>query len=629
MTAQRRESEVPLSGSKIRTVLAQLLLARGRVVSDSRLSEMLWGHTPPSTLNSQIYTYVSRLRKHLGPEVDIARQGPGYVLDAPSSRVDVFEFERLTALGQRALGQCDYASASRYLGEGIALWQGEPLEYATEHLQDVEVPRLEAARLTALEHRIEADLALGRHHQICAELVGLVARFPLHERLRAQLITTLYRCGRQSEAVRAYHDGRTALAEQMGVDPGPELRAAYEAMLRGEMGEEAGAREPAMAPNTLPPDTVPFTGRTRELTALTAMLLPRRARDERGEQDGRGERDGRGDAAWEDAPEHASESASGPAFAQPARALVTGMTGSGKSCLAVHAAHIVAPHYADGQLHADLTHPDGRAKTPSEVLVRLLRTLGEPRVSTDHAGFSALAEDTEELVRLYRTRTAGKRLFLLLDNAVGDAQLGPLLPSGRGSAVLITSRTRLTSVTLAHTLVLEPMSEEESLRLLEATAGPQRVRAEHEMARTVVRQCAGLPLALRIAGARLASRPHWPVAELAHRLADPGRRLEELRLGDLDVIEALNAALAHLPLRTRKVFPWLSMLGGDPFTASAAGAALGLPELQAERALEDLVDASFMTTTPTLCGTPKYQFPPLILLFAEALPNGGKQLQAA
>ncbi|EDY50610.1 regulatory protein [Streptomyces clavuligerus] len=396
VTASRAQSEVPLSGTKIQTVLAKLLLAGGRTVSDTSLSTALWGHHPPSTSSAQIYTYVSRLRKQLGAAVSIARQGPGYVLDAPHSEVDVFEFERLTALGQRALGQCDYTAASRYFGEGIELWQGEPLENATEHLQEVEVPRLLAARLTALEHRVEADLALGRHHQISAELTGLVAGFPLNERLRAQLITALYRCGRQAEAVHVYHKGRTVLAEQMGVDPGPELRAAYESMLRGEMHGTAAA--PAVVPTTLPPVPVPFVGRSRALDLLGAILVPRRA--------------------------HRAE--------QPVRALITGIAGIGKSGLAAVAAHGAAHHYPDGQLHAELCHADGRPKTPGEVLVRLLRALGEPRASADHSGFPALTGDVEELVRLYRTRTAGRRLLLLLDDATGDAQIDPLLPRGHG-----------------------------------------------------------------------------------------------------------------------------------------------------------------------------------------------------
>ncbi|ANW21807.1 AfsR/SARP family transcriptional regulator [Streptomyces clavuligerus] len=591
VTASRAQSEVPLSGTKIQTVLAKLLLAGGRTVSDTSLSTALWGHHPPSTSSAQIYTYVSRLRKQLGAAVSIARQGPGYVLDAPHSEVDVFEFERLTALGQRALGQCDYTAASRYFGEGIELWQGEPLENATEHLQEVEVPRLLAARLTALEHRVEADLALGRHHQISAELTGLVAGFPLNERLRAQLITALYRCGRQAEAVHVYHKGRTVLAEQMGVDPGPELRAAYESMLRGEMHGTAAA--PAVVPTTLPPVPVPFVGRSRALDLLGAILVPRRA--------------------------HRAE--------QPVRALITGIAGIGKSGLAAVAAHGAAHHYPDGQLHAELCHADGRPKTPGEVLVRLLRALGEPRASADHSGFPALTGDVEELVRLYRTRTAGRRLLLLLDDATGDAQIDPLLPAGTGTAVVVTSRTHLTSVPMAHTVVLDPMGEEEALQLLGATMGAQRMADQPEVARTLVRQCAGLPLAVRIAGTRLASRPQWPLSELAGRLADPSRRLEELRFGDLGVSDGFRSSFGRLRPRTRKTLPWLSMLGEQPFTAAAAGGALGMSAHRAESVLEDLVDASLMGITRTAQAQLTYQFHPLVLLFAEALSHDGRPMR--
>ncbi|WP_282797840.1 BTAD domain-containing putative transcriptional regulator [Streptomyces sp. CC224B] len=587
---------VPLSGSKIHTVLAALLLARGRAVSDSRLSAVLWGHTPPSTLNSQIYTYISRLRKRLGPGVDIARQGPGYVLNAPACRVDVFEFEELSGEGRRALRQGDYALAGTLLTQALDLWQGEPLENVTEHLLDSVRPQLETDRATALECRIEADLALGRHDRISAELAGLVARFPLREKLRAQLITALYRSARQAEAVRVYQEGCRELAEQLGVDPGPELRSVYQAMLRGEIPPPAAARPRATvtaaapapadpAPCLLPPDTLAFTGRRAELDRLRALLTPA-------------------------APGTAEQAAP-----QPVRVLLTGMAGVGKSALAVRAAHRAAALYPDGQLHAELCHPDGRPKSPQEVLVGLLRALDGPEPAAHPE------DDLEELVRRYRSRTAHRRLLVLLDNAVGDAQLGPLLPGGPGTAVLITSRTRLAGLPEARTLPVAPLSEADALDLLGAVAGRDRVRAEPEAAVAVAWGCAGLPLALRIAGTRLASRPHWSLARFAERLADPAHRLRELRYGDLSVRESFRRSLPQVRPGTRKVLPWLSMLGEEPFSAANAADALGLSEAQAERVLEHLVDVGLVQPAPPAAARDRYRFHPLALLFTESLPH--------
>ncbi len=191
---------IALSGSKVHTVLAVLLLARGRVVSDERLSELLWGWDPPATMNAQIYTYISRLRKRLGPGVDLVRRQPGYQLTAAGARIDVLDFERLDRLGRKALEERRFEEAADVFRSALSLWQGPALSNVTPYLAQVELPQLEEARTSTLEHRVDADLQLARHEPLVPELIGLVAQFPLRERLRAQLMTALYRCGRQAEA---------------------------------------------------------------------------------------------------------------------------------------------------------------------------------------------------------------------------------------------------------------------------------------------------------------------------------------------------------------------------------------------------------------------------------------------
>ncbi|MFS0692396.1 BTAD domain-containing putative transcriptional regulator [Streptomyces nitrosporeus] len=586
-----------LSGSKIHTVLAALLLARGRVVSDSRLNTLLWGWEPPATSGAQIYTYMSRLRKLLGDEVGIERRQPGYLLRAPHSTVDLLEFERLDTLGRAALRRKRFGEAGSLLTQALGHWRGTALANVTEHLADAELPQLEEARMHTLESRIEADLALGRHEQLTAELTGLVARHPLREKLRAQLMTAYYRGGRQSDALQSYYEGRSLLADQLGVDPGEDLGSTYAAVLAGRSGPGPGStasRRPAPsayadedAPSMLPAQTTEFVGRGTELAALRAQL---------------------------------AEPAGGRG---PRHLLVTGMAGVGKTALAVHAAHLSAAHYPDGCLFAELTGPDGQPRQPADVLTGLLRGLGE-HVS---GGQDAPAE-TDELLRRYRARTAGRRLLVVLDGAVNSRRLDPLLAGSPDAVVLITSRARLPQVTGARTTALAPLGDGAAFDLLAASAGRARLLAEPDAADDVLAYCGGLPLALRVTGSRLAARPYWPVARLAERLADPGSRLAELAFAGVDVAGALMPSLEQLPEsgRARATLVQLADIGAESFPAQRAAACLRTREAAAEQLLEQLVDGALLD----ICGVdrqgrPLYRFHELVLLLARSLKDAPRQ----
>ncbi|HEX6518965.1 MAG TPA: AfsR/SARP family transcriptional regulator [Streptosporangiaceae bacterium] len=232
--ATRGGHEIVLGGSKPRTVLAALMLARGRLVPDSQLSELLWGWHPPTTESAQIYTYVSRLRKRLAPEIDIVRQPPGYLIRVSSAEFDYEIFERMTRSGHDQMTIGEYSSAARCFQSALDLWNGPTLANVTEFLASTELPRLEEARMATLESRIDADLLLGRHLRLVSELTGLVAQHPMRERLRVQLMTALYHSGRQADAMAVFHEGRHVLSEELGVDPGTSLAATYQAILRGE-----------------------------------------------------------------------------------------------------------------------------------------------------------------------------------------------------------------------------------------------------------------------------------------------------------------------------------------------------------------------------------------------------------
>ncbi|MFD7394807.1 BTAD domain-containing putative transcriptional regulator [Streptomyces virginiae] len=590
---RRDGRRVALSGAKLHTVLAALLVAREEVISDERLCRLLWGWAPPATVSAQLYTYVSRLRKILGDDVLIDRRPPGYAMSIGNATLDLNEFEKLALGGREALLAEDFEKAGELLRGALARWNGTPFANATEYLADAEAPRLTEARAVTLEHRITADLALGRHEQITGELTGLVAEFPLRERIRCQLMTALCRSGRQADAIHLYHHGRAVLSDELGVNPGEELQATYRALLEGTLDRRprsaavpAGPRRVAAgradgAPAMLPPDTVDFTGREPELELLCRALAP--------------------DAQ---------------STGRPRRVLVTGMAGLGKTALAVHAAHRCRRHFPDGQLYADLRAPDGTPRHPTRVLRGLLRALG-PMDDVP------AAEDQDQLVRLYRERTRGKQLLIVLDNASGAAQLGPLLPNTPEPAVLVTGRTALPTVAGAHTVALAPLAPRDSLELLSAAAGPARVASAPGAASSIVEHCAGLPLALRIVGTRIAARPHSTPDRLAGRLADPVTRLRELHSGDLDVHSSLLPSWRALDAEVRSVFPALAALGPQPFPAADAAVSLGLPEVEAERLLEALADAALLEVSGAdERGQPCYLFHPLVRLFALSLGEG-------
>ncbi|CAL9327151.1 AfsR/SARP family transcriptional regulator [Streptomyces sp. SudanB182_2057] len=227
--------EIQLGGAKQRTILAALLLADGWVVSDVDLSEILWGKNPPSTYQAQIYTYASRLRGHLGEESRIVRRGQGYSLERGDAYFDLQKFEEFSRAGNTAAQEGHTGRAAEKFRAALDLWTGPTLTAVTERLVDNERSRIELARTDVLERRIDADLLLGRHQALIGELSQLVSVHPLRESFRAKLMIALYRSDRQGEAFAVYREGRSLLRDQLGVDPGPALRNAYQEILTDDL----------------------------------------------------------------------------------------------------------------------------------------------------------------------------------------------------------------------------------------------------------------------------------------------------------------------------------------------------------------------------------------------------------
>ncbi|MEV4255955.1 NB-ARC domain-containing protein, partial [Spirillospora sp. NPDC049652] len=303
--------------------------------------------------------------------------------------------------------------------------------------------------------------------------------------------------------------------------------------------------------------------------------------------------------------------------------VVSGKGGVGKTALALQAAHDMEPDFPDGRLHVNLRGHDSRPTDPHDVLRRFLRAVGVED--------GALPRDPDELGELFRSRTAGRRMLFLLDNAADEAQVRQLLPGSPTCSVLITSRSRLSGLGGAHVLNLEVFGTEEAVGLIEAIVGRERVAAEPEEAREITRLCGHLPLAVRVASARLASRPHWPLSRLTARLADEHRRLDELAFGDLEVRASVAVGHDGLDEAQRRAFRLLGLVQVPEFGAWVLGPLLGVPVGEAEDLVEALIDAQLLEVARSgRGGRLRLRFHDLVLLYArECLAEEPPQLQRA
>ncbi|MCO5990605.1 NB-ARC domain-containing protein [Actinoallomurus spadix] len=580
--ARLNGKSIALDGTKQQTMLAALLMARGRLISDDRLSQLLWGDNPPSTASAQIYTYASRLRKCLGDEVTIVRRSPGYTMSIGSSRIDQDDFLRLARSGARNLQKERFSEAARELRGALSLWRGPALANTTEHLLMAESSRLEEARMSALEDRIEADLALGQHLQLVSELRGLVAEYPLREKIRSQLMIVLYQTGRQADALEVFHEGRRLLAEELGVDPSAELRGTYQSILAADPALAARAERHRTPPvitlprsAMLPPNVIDFTGRSEHLRRLSELLSARQDAD-----------------VW-----------------PPTTFLISGMAGVGKSALAIRAAYAQTASFPDGRLYVDLGGTDRRPLGPADALLILLRAIG--------VDDTEIPPDLDQRTQFYRSMLAGLRVLILLDNASDDQQIRPLLPWGNESRVIITSRRNIASLEGVHLTTLDVFNPVEAMEMLTRLIGPRRVATEKDQARKLVELCGYLPVAIRAAGTRLITKPHWSLSQLVARMSDPVRRLDELRLGHLDVRARIKRSFMELPERERHALCSLSLIESPDFSAHTAGEVLGLPYEEAEELVERHVDARLLTANfVDEAGHPLYRIHELVRMFA-------------
>ncbi|GAA3766308.1 BTAD domain-containing putative transcriptional regulator [Plantactinospora mayteni] len=571
-------AEVVLRSRHQRTVLGALLVGAGQLVTVDRLVETLWGDQPPASYASNLQTYVSRLRERL-PGVTIEHRSDGYLLRVPTDDVDVLVFRREVATGRAALAAGDPVLAADRFRRGLRQWRGRPLADLTVPTLEPELAQWELERVGAQEDCVDADLdAEGDLATVLTELHQLVTEHPMRERPYGQLMVALHRAGRRADALAAYQRAREIFVTELGVEPGPELRRLHQAILRGaEPSVGRAGNRPETVPRSpfpvcqLPPALPGFVGRAGSIERIERML----------------------------------DSAAGgvPVVA------VSGQPGVGKSALAVTVAHRIRERFPDGQLFVHLAGASAAPRDPAAVLADLLRVLGVPG--------SALPQNLSALAAAYRARLADRRVLVVLDDAATAAQVRPLLPGTPGSAVLTTSRRRLSGLIDARHLPVGPLTDDEARALLADVVGPERVAEEPGQAARIAAACGNLPLAVRIAGTRLATRS-WPLAILADRLDDERQRLDELAAGDLQVRASLALSVQALSPPTREAFGLLGSLGPVSFAAWAVAELLDSAD--ADRVLDELVEASLLEVTrPPDGGEPRYRLHDLLRVYAEEL----------
>ncbi|GAA1992728.1 AfsR/SARP family transcriptional regulator [Kitasatospora viridis] len=591
--------EVPVGGPRQAKLLAALLLGANQVVRMERLIEVMWDADGPATAVRQIQDVVSGLRRNLSgcgaPPTLISTHRGGYRIELAAEQLDLTVFERER---EQARGRPAPAAVAR-LRRALACWRGSALADLPGQALEADAARLDLARTSAHKECLELELGLGRHREVAEEVTALLLRHPHDEQLAEHAMLALYRSGCQGQALQVYRTTRSRLADDLGVDPMPPLRELQRRILNADPALAASAGPSPGPPGGLTPsgptaptargtrqrpgircqlpvDTRLFTGRTGELDALLRAI--------------------------EEAPR-------GSSAGMVVISAIDGMGGVGKSALAVHAAHRVRPMFPDGQFFLDLHgHTPGTPPLPAaDALAWLLRSLGVPA--------QQIPQDLGERAALYRDRIADTRTLIVLDNAAGTAQVRPLLPATPGCLVLITSRKRLTGLDDAHLLPLDVLPQAEAVALLREAAGPGRIPADHPGCAELAAHCGRLPLAIRIAAARLRHDRTLRLDQLNEELRDGQQRLSRISDEERSLAAVFETSFSALPPAEQELFRLLGRFPGPDFDAYAAAALAGTDHRTAERLLESLLDHSLLSQhTPE-----RYRFHDLVGLYASDL----------
>src|SRR5215469_3046852 len=588
-----------------RAALSLLLLNAGQPCSVAVMISALWGDSPPLSPDVSLRSCIYGIRKLLPDSQRLRTHPAGYLIHVDPGELDLHVFRDLAAEGREALDSGNPIDAASALARALDLWRDPPVA----DLPDVRAKdKLLDQRKEAQDALLDARLALGRHRQVLAELRCIVAADPLREHAWAQLVTALYRCGARAEALAAYSRLRLTLVSAYGIEPGPELQDLHKKVLADDpalmLTDEAGtqlARRPDHASHASTGEVerrnlpMPAT-RLAPALARPACQLPASVTDFAGRQQ-----------------ELADLLARLPAEGM-AVTVLTGMPGIGKTALAVHAAHLRASAFPDGQLCAWLDDR-GSPRDPQVVLGELMRALGVP---SGHIPVSSFEREA-----MYRSALAGRRVLVLADGATSAAQVRPLLPGTAGCAVLVTSRSRLADLDGAKIIELGGMLPVETVSLLGQISGREMTGANGEAALAIAAMCGYLPLAIRIAGARLADDPDLSVTGFAELLYDDRRRLSELSVGDQSVRARFAGAARGLSGTARAVLALLAA-GGPRDAPGWVITAMLFEEPAANLVAPALANAGLLHRVPglpTVGGSkgPAYRMHPLVRAYAGEL----------
>jgi DNA-binding SARP family transcriptional activator len=547
-----------LGSARARSVLAILLLTPRTIVPAETLIDRLWDTRPPPKARESLSVYVARLRaslrQALGDSVRLAGRARGYVLDVDAEAIDLHQFRRLRRQAEALTASGDYDHAALLLREADGLWRGQALAGIRGDWVARMRDSLEEERRAAILERVECDLELGRHADLVGELRHLLAQYPLDETFIAHQMSALYWSGRPGDALSLYRQTRSSLIDEQGTEPGPMLTELHQRILRRDPElavRLAGHRLGRMSrPDTLPPETVEFVGRSEELARLTGAH-------------------------------------GGP----PRVSVIEGMPGVGKTALAVHAARGVAGQYPDGMLYLNFhTHDPGRPSLePAEALHRLLTMLNVPATQIPDA--------IGERAALWRAQLGRRRAVVILDDAGRHDQIRPLLPVTGQCLILITTRRRLPELEGARTLSLDVLSIDDAIALFRRIAGHGRAHDTDEVA-AAVGLCGRLPLAIQLTAGRLAQDCPPKLADLVDELSQSPARLGGTGAASPEVMSAFDLSYRALEPDHQRFFRRLGVSPCAHVSLQAAAALGGGTLAEAEKALAALLDHHLLARAP-------------------------------